>query len=128
MKIALALIVGVISVHMFSAEALDTATPATAATISTSMDGSAVINCNVPTALFNGTVPPHGFLVETLSVIVWVNDHGLAGVNSGFELYYPGGASPNLFVTPPGYKPMGPVYVFSDNCAPGNTFYVAARG
>src|SRR6516165_3884849 len=38
--------------------------PATTAVPKPSMDGSTVITCGVATTLFNGAVPPNGFMVQ----------------------------------------------------------------
>jgi hypothetical protein len=116
-KLALALIIGVASIHIFSAEALDTER-----STSTSMDGSTIITCGVPTALFNGVVPPQGFMVQLASAQaqLWINDNGQP--QSGFYV-----SPPVPFVTPPGYKPMGPVEVLClSAAAPG--WFIAARG
>jgi hypothetical protein len=85
--------------------------------------------------LFGGAVPPNGFMVQVeAGGPIWINDNGPAGIgygngppplsnNPGFVITT--GGAPPTFITPSGYKPMGPVSV---NCnAPGSTLYVAAR-
>jgi hypothetical protein len=75
--------------------------------------------------LFNGLTPPNGFMVQMNGPseqgnYCWINDNGPAGQNRGFLF---GGASgpylapwPSMmFVTPPGYKPIGPVSVWCPN-------------
>src|SRR5262249_33815282 len=105
--------------------------PATIAVPGPSMDGSTVIGVGgVPTLLFNGVVPPNGFMVQinaanAVGNICYVSDHGQANQQTGFLF---GGIwvttpLPNMFVTPPGYKPMGPVSV---TCS--SSIYIAARG
>lgn len=89
------------------------------------MDGSMTVPSQTSTTLFNGAVPPNGFMVELYGVGCFVNDNGPAnGVNTGSSqagFYF--AAPPSPFVTPPGYKPMGVVNVW---CNASN--YIAARG
>jgi hypothetical protein len=80
------------------------------------------INCGTSTVLFNGAVPPNGFMVGITGSAYVINDNGLAAylpTQSGFLVQ-----ANSVFVTPPGYKPMGAVSVF---CLSGATAYVAAR-
>jgi hypothetical protein len=107
--------------------------PATTAVPNASMGGSLVINGGT-TTLFNGAVPPNGFMVQLnsqseLGNLCYVNDNGPANANppTGFLI---GGwnssnlpTSPSIFVTPPGYKPIGPVSIW----CPGS-LYTEARG
>ena len=134
-KIAFALIIGGASIYVFSPGAPKTA-PAAAAARSTSMDGTTVVNCDVPTTLFNGAVPPNGFIVQSYGVEFFVNDNGAAkfvsptSLNAGFVVP-PSNGSAFQFATPPGYMPMGPVNVLclsSSSSPPTLTMYVAARG
>jgi hypothetical protein len=93
--------------------------PAITAVPRAPMDGSMVIPSQVSTTLFNGAVPPNGFMVQT-DGNCFVNDHGppsLEPERAGLQLGRP------AFITPPGYKPIGAVSVICD--AP---YYVAARG
>ena len=99
----------------------------------TTIDGSMRVMCGVPTTFFNGMVPPNGFMIQS-SVLqtVMVNDNGLATLSprSGFLAPWAAGNNGNIFITPPGYKPMGPVSVFLDcNSDPPSKepFYLAAR-
>jgi hypothetical protein len=102
-----------------------------------SMGGTVLTNTGTP--LFGGWVPPNGFMVQLNGSNVgqpacWINDSGLPpGGNppssGGFVIggtigNYPTSA-PNsvFFVTPPGYKPMGPVTV---SCS--YQTYVEVRG
>jgi hypothetical protein len=92
------------------------------------LDGSKLITCGISTILFNGVVPPNGFMVEATQGLpaVMVNDNGPAvfwnATNDQGGFYITGG---QIFVTPSGYKPMGPVSVL---CPPGaGTAYIAAR-
>jgi hypothetical protein len=96
------------------------------------MDGSMTIPQNgVAVALFNGVTPPNGFMVQINSVgsnvLCNVSDSLPAVAQSvGFLI---GGVFvqtplPNTFVTPPGYKPIGPVTI---SCNSTNTS-IAARG
>jgi hypothetical protein len=88
--------------------------PATTALPQTHVDGSIVVSANVLTTLFNGAVPPNGFMVQSLGVNCYVNDNGPAKLAltgqypAGF--FVPGQVLP-AFVTPPGYKPMGVVSI-----------------
>jgi hypothetical protein len=90
--------------------------PATTAVPGRAVDGSAAVPGNVSTMLFNGAVPPNGFLVQ-LGIAggyrCWVNDNGPANVNSGFMLDGTPG-SEITFVTPAAYRPMGPVSIFCE--------------
>jgi hypothetical protein len=79
-------------------------------------DGSVVVQPNVSTTLFGGITPPNGFIVQvafpTNGGSCFVNDNGPAASFSGFQLL-----PPVFFVTPLGYKPMGPVSIFCNNTA-----------
>ena len=91
-----------------------------------SMDGSTFITCGTSTFLFNGAVPPNGFMVQATTGYAIVNDNGPAvfggSTNDQGGFYLVNG---QVFVTPPGYKPLGPIRVI---CPPGDgTPYVAAR-
>jgi hypothetical protein len=103
--------------------------PAATAVPSASMDGSMNIPASTSTTLFNGTVPPNAFMVQTLNGSnCFVNDHGLAsggGSQAGFGLLEVSGGSQYIwsFSTPAGYKPMGAVSFWCDHST-----YVAARG
>ena len=101
--------------------------PATTAVPNVPMAASLVIGPGA-TTLFNGAVPPNGFMVQLNSQggsMCWVNDNGPAtGVPppSGFLI---GNCCslPSLFVTPPGYKPIGPVSIWCTG-----SLYLEARG
>jgi hypothetical protein len=108
--------------------------PATTAVPRAPMDGSKVVPATTSTTLFNGAVPPNGFMVQTgaNAGICWVNDNGsasgegaisLGGPFAGFEIVQSNPAGVSLFVTPPGYKPIGVVSVWCTLAG-----YVAARG
>jgi hypothetical protein len=89
------------------------------------LDGSKLITCGLSTILFNGVVLPNGFMVEATEFVI-VNDNGPAvfsnATNDQGGFYITAG---QIFVTPSGYKPMGPVSVL---CPPGGgTAYIAAR-
>jgi hypothetical protein len=90
-------------------------------------DGSVVVQPNVSTTLFGGITPPNGFTVQgfspTLGFQCWVNDKGAAALDTGFEILN-APASPSLFTTPLGYKPMGPVSIF---CSVGAPLSIEAR-
>ena len=102
---------------------------------SSSIDGSATITCGIETLLFSGVTPSNGFMVQPFGTDIFVNDNGAAqppGVGgTGQQGFFVANAhttpsSPSsIFVTPPGYKPIGPVSVYG-TCASG-TAYVAAR-
>ena len=87
------------------------------------LDGSTQVPAETSTVLFNGAVPRNGFMVEPRGNDCVLNDHGSAsfitGANgpAGFSI-----ANGATFITPPGYKPMGPVNVIC-----GTQAYIAAR-
>jgi hypothetical protein len=98
--------------------------PATTAVPLAAMGGTLPGTQGLSVVLFGGAVPPNGFMVginlqSSLPLFCAVNDNGPANAGSAGFLF--GGASLSLgnpsaahvFVTPPGYKPMGPVSV---NC------------
>jgi hypothetical protein len=76
--------------------------------------------------LFNGAVPPNGFMVQInaqgqLPLFCAVNDNGPASLNTQTGFLFGGAnisfatnqpSAAHVFVTPPGYKPMGPVSVY----------------
>jgi hypothetical protein len=105
--------------------------PATTAVPQAPMDGSMNVPAQTATTLFNGAVPPNGFMVQAgpnANGPCLVNDNGPASgagyVTSGAGyagILFPGTAP--LYVTPPGYRPMGPVSVWCFNPS-----YIAARG
>jgi hypothetical protein len=88
-----------------------------------SLDGSRSVTANSSTLLFDGAVPRNGFMLQPRGNDCAVNDHGVAsfitGPNgpAGFSI-----ANGSTFITPLGYKPMGPVNVIC-----GSQAYVAAR-
>jgi len=103
--------------------------PATTAVPGPSMGGSKVINAGV-TTLFNGVVPPNGFMVQLngpseLGNVCYVNDNGPASANAGFMIggIWVATPLPSIFVTPPGYKPKGVVSIF---CSA--SVFIEARG
>jgi hypothetical protein len=82
--------------------------------------------------LFNGAVPPNGFMVQLnypseLGNFCWVNDNGPTAANPPTGFLFGGlwvnSPLPSTFVTPPGYKPMGPVSIY----CPGSV-YIEFRG
>ena len=104
--------------------------PAATAVPSTSMDGSINVAAQTSTTLFKGAVPPNAFMVRTQPVDgngCVVNDNGPANGNgaalSGFVMVPDLGLQSATFVTPPGYKPIGPVSIWCTGAQ-----YVAARG
>jgi hypothetical protein len=100
--------------------------PATTAVPRAPMDGSMYVMAGMSTPLFNGTVPPNGFMVQAATLQCFVNDNGPAGLNAGFFFGPNGQESVNLYVTPSGYKPIGAVSVYCPGSGGGT--YVAARG
>jgi hypothetical protein len=81
--------------------------------------------------LFGGAVPHNGFMVQwSGSYVLVVNDNGPAyfdyfGVRPTTGFYVRGDTT--TFITPPGYKPMGPVSVFQTCVNSPPPGYVAAR-
>jgi hypothetical protein len=100
--------------------------PAATAVPGTSMDGSITVLSQTTTPLFGGSIPPNGFMVQLGPQgggnLCMVNDNGSATGAAGFNVQYGTGAS-LIYVTPPGYKPMGPVSIWCSFAG-----YVAARG
>jgi hypothetical protein len=98
--------------------------PAATAVQHASMDGSMNIAPFTSTTLFNGATPPNGFMVQVASGIgCAINDNGSANGFSAVKGFLTVG--PDLFVTPPGYRPIGPVNIF---CGGSASTYVNARG
>lgn len=102
------------------------------------VDGSGFIVGNdsggTTVVLFGGVTPPHGFQVQALDgagCVLSVNDTG--DNNSAFAIALPAstnfnGGLPNIYTTPPGYRPIGPVTVrVGAGCDSGNPFHFAAR-
>jgi hypothetical protein len=96
------------------------------------MDGSTNVAAQTSTTLFKGAVPPNAFMVRVVGTNVngtgcVVNDNGPANGNgvaiSGFVMVPDLGNQISTFITPPGYKPIGPVSIW---CSVAQ--YVAARG
>jgi hypothetical protein len=105
--------------------------PATTAVPRASIDGSMTVPSQTSTTLFKGAVPPNGFMLQVVqnAGVCVVNDNGPAsgagfmtsgGGLAGFQ-FNTEGVGP--FVTPPGYRPLGPVSVWCTT-----PVYVAARG
>jgi len=105
--------------------------PATTAVPGPSMDGSTTITAGgVAQTLFNGVVPPNGFLVQINDPVAignrcWISDHGPATPQTGFLIggIWVASPLPNTFIAPPGYKPMGPVSIICTG-----SILIAARG
>jgi hypothetical protein len=100
--------------------------PAATAVPRAPMDGSMLVTAGTSTTLFNGAVPPNGFIVQAGTLQCFVNDNGPAGINAAFFFGPNGSETVVLYVTPPGYKPIGAVSVFCPGSGGGT--YVAARG
>jgi len=106
-----------------SAQQQPSGAPTAPPIIGDSLDGSTAVPAETSTVLFNGVVPHNGFMVQPRGNDCVLNDHGSAsfitGPNgpAGFSI-----ANGAIFITPPGYKPVGPVNVIC-----GTQAYVAAR-
>jgi hypothetical protein len=107
--------------------------PATTAVPGASMDGSTAAVGPISMTLFNGVVPPNGFMVQiiqpnSIGQYCNINDNGPASIEPPPAGFLIGGVwvnTPlpnNLFITPPGYKPMGPVSI---SCT--GSIYIEAR-
>jgi hypothetical protein len=94
--------------------------PSTTAVPRAPVDGSMNVLATTSTTLFNGAVPPNGFMVQS-PASCFVNDNGPASLPPGQTGFY--FSEPTIFITPPGYKPIGAVSVIC-----GSASYVAARG
>ena len=93
------------------------ATPASR-TQRTGLGDSGVI-ATTSTLLFGGAVPPNGFMAQINGTAgtgqCRVNDNGPAGPNGhGIGGFAFGGIPPALFITPQGYKPIGPISIWCD--------------
>jgi hypothetical protein len=110
--------------------------PAATAVPGKSLDGSLNIPAATSTTLFSGAVPPNAFMVQVpRGGQCVINDNGPAngtgvsspGPTAGFLMTLNPVASnytgPPSFITPPGYKPIGPVSIWCTEAT-----YVAARG
>jgi hypothetical protein len=106
-----------------TAQQQPTGAPTAPPVVGDSLDGSTSVPAETSTLLFNEAVPRNGFMVQPRGNDCVINDHGSAsfitGPNgpAGFSI-----ANAATFITPPGYKPMGPVNVIC-----GTQAYVAAR-
>jgi hypothetical protein len=91
---------------------------------SRAVDGSASLTPNnsnwVSMVLFDGVTPPHGFQVqlqEAQGCPLYISDVGpfVGSPGSAFLVALSPGTSladaPTIYTTPPGYRPIGPVYV-----------------
>jgi hypothetical protein len=96
------------------------------------MDGSEQVIGSIVTTLFNGAVPPNGFMLQANNAVCIsacsFTDNSAQGAPFSLQLG-------QIFVTPPGYKPMGPVVIFCPvdiaTCASGaskGSINVMARG
>jgi hypothetical protein len=73
--------------------------------------------------LFDGAIPPNGFMVQPINAEIVVNDNGPAAydfangtvIGSGFFLSSVYGRG-NVLTTGAGYKPMGPMSVLATSC------------
>jgi hypothetical protein len=89
------------------------------------IDGTTTIACNTPTLLFGGAVPHKGFMVQANDAVI-INDNGpAAAANNVVSAGFYTATTYAMFITPAGYKPMGPVSVLVAGCT--GTIYVAAR-
>jgi hypothetical protein len=90
------------------------------------LDGSMSLTCGKSTLLFRGAVPPRGFMVQVTGENLIVNDSGPAGSQpqQGFFLLNAATCG-STFITPPEYKPIGPVSVFCISNI--GSAYIAAR-
>jgi hypothetical protein len=104
-----------------SADCPEYTAPSTTAVPGPSM-GATVNVGPAPTTLFDGVVPPNGFMAQinqpsSVGNICNINDNGPASNGgAGPNGFLFGGIwittpLPNIFVTPPGYKPMGPLSI-----------------
>lgn len=114
--------------------------PAATAVPGPSMDTTLALNTSLQAvALFNGATPPNGFMVRVVVInstgtgygypdgsVCFISDSGTAALGFGFYLTPDTGGYSATFVTPVGYKPIGPVSVF---CGLRNaSAYLVARG
>lgn len=90
--------------------------PAATAVPGPSWDGSTQVIGNTPTTLFNGAVPPNGFMLQATNAIclsACTFTDNLQATPFSLQLG-------QIFVTPPGYKPIGPVSIFCPSDSIGN--------
>ena len=83
--------------------------------------GDSGVIATTSTLLFGGAVPPNGFMVQInsgQSAHCLANDNGSAGPtgngSSNYAGFAFGGIPPALFITPQGYKPIGPISIWCD--------------
>jgi hypothetical protein len=70
-------------------------------------DGT-IVSATVAQTLFAGVTPVNGFsLCNNCASALFISDGGTAASNVGFQL-----AAGATYMTPPGYKPAGPVSVY----------------
>jgi hypothetical protein len=77
------------------------------------IDGSVEVQANTSTVLFGGVTPANGFSVQAFGAPCAVNDHGPASLTpvAGFDF------EGEIYTTPLGYKPIGPVSVLCETPA-----------
>lgn len=115
--------------------------PAATAVPGPSMDGGvATVQGGETSTLFGGKVPPNGFMVRVFADThygppatgCFVNDNGPAvGNGIGFYLVPDTIAEVNLsgtFISPQGYKPIGPVSIACAILQAGTIVRLTARG
>jgi|HubBroStandDraft_6_1064221.scaffolds.fasta_scaffold214079_2 hypothetical protein len=124
--------------HRGEAGCPDYTAPATTAVPGPSIDGSTLVVGGSPTTLFGGVVPTNGFMIGLpipydTSPGPWCNirDNGPASSDKGFFVGAATGSGPLVFsvptfVTPLGYKPMGPVSIFCENSS-NSEIWIEAR-
>jgi hypothetical protein len=119
----IAVLAGLLLPSLAIAQQQPSGAPTAPPVVGDSLDGSTSVPAETSTLLFNGVVPHNGFIVQPRGNDCVINDHGRAsfitGPNgaAGFSI-----ANGTPFITPPGYKPMGPVNVI---CTAAT--YIAAR-
>jgi hypothetical protein len=102
------------------------------------MDGGvATVPNGQSTILFDGMVPPNGYMIRVYAVTYgfggtncFVNDNGPAGQGVGFYLVGDVGNNAftsGTFTSPHGYKPMGPVSIWCQNRPNPTPALLAAR-
>jgi hypothetical protein len=125
-------------IHRGEADCPDYTAPATTAVPGPSIDGSTLVVGGTATTLFGGVVPANGFMIGlpvpyNTSPGPWCNitDNGPAASDKGFFVGAATGSgqlvfSVPTFVTPPGYKPIGPGSIFCQNSS-NSQIWIEAR-
>jgi hypothetical protein len=113
--------------------------PAATAVPGPSMDaGVATVPLGSSVSLFKGQTPPNGFMIRIWAsggsnganyLNCFVSDNSPAGLGVGFYMLLDSNAQTVSFISPAGYKPIGPVSIYCQYISsPIPVLYLSARG